>query len=134
MLYIDSKNEPMKHVKTMLSLVVLKLYLNTKHESMKHKITHVFLSAVSIRTVDVVQICDHGDGTKSLKLGDFGLATFCKEPLYIVCGTPTYVAPEILQETGYGRQIDVWAAGVIMYILLCGFPPFSRYTNTRTRC
>ncbi|KAH3829787.1 serine/threonine-protein kinase DCLK1-like [Dreissena polymorpha] len=74
-------------------------------------------------------VCDHGDGNKSLKLGDFGLATYCTERLYVVCGTPTYVAPEILKETGYGCQIDVWAAGVIMYILLCGFPPFSSAKN-----
>lgn len=74
-------------------------------------------------------VCDHGDGTKSLKLGDFGLATYCTETLYTVCGTPTYVAPEILAETGYGALVDVWAAGVIMYILLCGFPPFSSENN-----
>lgn len=34
------------------------------------------------------------------------------------------MAPEILMETGYGLKIDVWAAGIILYILLCGFPPF----------
>lgn len=47
-----------------------------------------------------------------------------KEPIYTVCGTPTYVAPEILSETGYGLKVDTWAAGVISYIMLCGFPPF----------
>lgn len=74
-------------------------------------------------------VCDHGDGSKSLKLGDFGLATDATETLYTVCGTPTYVAPEILAETGYGCKVDIWAAGVIMYILLCGFPPFTSATN-----
>jgi len=59
-----------------------------------------------------------------LKLADFGLACEVTEPLFAVCGTPTYVAPEILMETGYGLKIDVWAAGIILYILLCGFPPF----------
>nr|XP_012136815.1 PREDICTED: serine/threonine-protein kinase GD17699-like isoform X2 [Megachile rotundata] len=65
-----------------------------------------------------------GNHVRCLKLGDFGLAQIVREPLYTVCGTPTYVAPEILAETGYGLKIDVWAAGVILYILLCGFPPF----------
>lgn len=59
-----------------------------------------------------------------LKLADFGLACEVTKPLDTVCGTPTYVAPEILMETGYGLKIDVWAAGIILYILLCGFPPF----------
>lgn len=44
---------------------------------------------------------EHQDGSKSLKLGDFGLATIVDGPLYTVCGTPTYVAPEIIAETGY---------------------------------
>ncbi|XP_056296742.1 serine/threonine-protein kinase DCLK1-like isoform X2 [Pseudoliparis swirei] len=70
-------------------------------------------------------VFEHHDGSKSLKLGDFGLATVVNEPLYTVCGTPTYVAPEIVAETGYGLKVDIWAAGVITYILLCGFPPFS---------
>lgn len=75
----------------------------------------------------LVQIDRHGN--KTLKLGDFGLAQVVTEPLYTVCGTPTYVAPEILAETGYGLKIDVWAAGVILYILLCGFPPFVSTSN-----
>ncbi|KAI3358538.1 hypothetical protein L3Q82_014966, partial [Scortum barcoo] len=63
-------------------------------------------------------------GICRLKLGDFGLAMVVTEPVFTICGTPTYVAPEILCETGYGIAVDVWALGVILYILLCGFPPF----------
>ncbi|XP_075684651.1 serine/threonine-protein kinase DCLK3 [Rhinoderma darwinii] len=64
------------------------------------------------------------DGSSTLKLADFGLAVFVSEPIFTVCGTPTYVAPEILSEKGYGLEVDMWATGVILYILLCGFPPF----------
>ncbi|KAG9480057.1 hypothetical protein GDO78_011853 [Eleutherodactylus coqui] len=74
-------------------------------------------------------VCEYPDRTKSLKLGDFGLATVVDGPLYTVCGTPTYVAPEIIAETGYGLKVDIWAAGVITYILLCGFPPFRSENN-----
>ncbi|KAM9857009.1 serine/threonine-protein kinase DCLK2 [Aulostomus maculatus] len=74
-------------------------------------------------------VFEYPDGTKSLKLGDFGLATVVDGPLYTVCGTPTYVAPEIIAESGYGLKVDIWAAGVITYILLCGFPPFRSDSN-----
>nr|DBA24772.1 TPA: hypothetical protein GDO54_012384 [Pyxicephalus adspersus] len=64
------------------------------------------------------------DGSATLKLADFGLAVYVTEPIFTVCGTPTYVAPEILSEKGYGLEVDMWATGVILYILLSGFPPF----------
>lgn len=54
--------------------------------------------------VCVTQVYEHHDGSKSLKLGDFGLATVVNGPLYTVCGTPTYVAPEIVAETGWVRS------------------------------
>ncbi len=69
------------------------------------------------------QVLRKKDGSISIKLADFGLAMEVKVPIFTVCGTPTYVAPEILAETGYGLEVDMWACGVITYILLCGFPP-----------
>lgn len=69
-------------------------------------------------------IINRHDGRKSIKLADFGLSIEVKSPMFLVCGTPTYVAPEILDESGYELEVDNWAIGVICYILLCGFPPF----------
>uniref|UniRef100_A0A3Q2EF16 Serine/threonine-protein kinase DCLK2 n=1 Tax=Cyprinodon variegatus TaxID=28743 RepID=A0A3Q2EF16_CYPVA len=93
----------------------------------------VYLHSMSIVHRDIkpenLLVFEHQDGSKSLKLGDFGLATVVEGPLYTVCGTPTYVAPEIIAESGYGLKVDIWAAGVITYILLCGFPPFRRSNN-----
>lgn len=61
-----------------------------------------------------------------IKIADFGLSKFITngELLHTACGTPGYVAPEVLLLQGYGKQVDMWSVGVIIYILLCGFPPF----------
>ncbi len=45
------------------------------------------------------------------------------------CGTPGYVAPEVLENRGYDSRADWWSLGVIFYILLCGFPPFDAESN-----
>lgn len=47
------------------------------------------------------------DRVRLLKIGDFGLAQRITGPLYTVCGTPTYVAPEILTEVGYGLKVNI---------------------------
>ncbi|KAF2199812.1 Pkinase-domain-containing protein [Delitschia confertaspora ATCC 74209] len=65
-----------------------------------------------------------------VKLADFGLAKIIGEESFTttLCGTPSYVAPEILENTNhrrYTRAVDVWSLGVVLYICLCGFPPFS---------
>jgi len=61
----------------------------------------------------------------NIMLIDFGLAGDAKDgPLSTPCGTAHYVAPEVLASTPYGSKSDMWSLGVIIYMLLCGFPPF----------
>ena len=62
-----------------------------------------------------------------IKIADFGLASFFEheaQQMYTCCGTPEYVAPEVLEGKGYSYQCDVWSIGIILYIMLCGYPPF----------
>ncbi|KAJ6380950.1 hypothetical protein OIU77_029781 [Salix suchowensis] len=99
-------------------------------------------AAVTKTIVEVVQIChEHGVmhrdlkpenflfGNKKenapLKAIDFGLSVFFKpgERFTEIVGSPYYMAPEVLKRN-YGQEIDVWSAGVVLYILLCGVPPF----------
>ncbi|KAL1884247.1 hypothetical protein VTK73DRAFT_3231 [Phialemonium thermophilum] len=65
-----------------------------------------------------------------VKLADFGLAKIIGEESFTttLCGTPSYVAPEILSDNKhrkYTKAVDIWSLGVVLYICLCGFPPFS---------
>ena len=61
-----------------------------------------------------------------IKIGDFGLATYCSENdrKRTLCGTPNYIAPEILVKKGHSLEVDIWSSGCIMYTLLVGKPPF----------
>ncbi|KAJ3159810.1 hypothetical protein HDU86_001462 [Geranomyces michiganensis] len=62
----------------------------------------------------------------NLMIADFGLAKVLDEGAFLqtACGTPHYVAPEILRQSGHGKAVDMWAIGVITYVLLCGYTPF----------
>jgi len=64
----------------------------------------------------------------AIKLGDFGLATkldFDGEKKRTICGTPNYIAPEVLEgRSGHSYEVDIWSLGVIIYTLIIGKPPF----------
>ncbi|KAI8610168.1 hypothetical protein BC830DRAFT_1246971 [Chytriomyces sp. MP71] len=64
-------------------------------------------------------------------ISDFGLSKILNDEsaMKTACGTPGYVAPEVLRKRGYGREVDMWSIGVISYILLCGYPPFYDQNN-----
>jgi len=60
-----------------------------------------------------------------IKVADFGLSkNFGDEKMMTSCGSPGYVAPEVLECESYDKAVDMWSIGVIIYILLVGYPPF----------
>eukprot|EP00731_Ephydatia_muelleri_P001211 Em0001g1211a len=66
------------------------------------------------------------DSDSKIMISDFGLSktTEDEDQMGTACGTPGYVAPEVLRRKPYGKAVDCWSIGVIAYILLCGYPPF----------
>jgi len=66
------------------------------------------------------------DNDLEIAIADFGLSKIVGQQMMMqtACGTPSYVAPEVLNASGYGKEVDMWSIGVITYILMCGFPPF----------
>lgn len=66
----------------------------------------------------------------SIKLADFGLcALIQKNKRTTVCGTPNYIAPEIITRTAYSFECDIWSTGVLIYTMLIGTPPFQKNTS-----
>jgi len=67
------------------------------------------------------------DKTGYIKLTDFGLSRtldFEDEKAMSVCGTPEYLAPEVIKKQGHNKAVDWWCLGCIIYEMVTGFPPF----------
>ena len=68
-----------------------------------------------------------------LKLTNFGFAKKIEDQrTYTLCGTPEYMAPEVIQSKGHGKAVDWWALGILLYEMLMGYPPFVDESPLRT--
>mmetsp|Transcript_9060 Transcript_9060/g.13531 ORF Transcript_9060/g.13531 Transcript_9060/m.13531 type:complete len:337 (-) Transcript_9060:288-1298(-) len=111
--------------------IVRKQYYNEKEA---RDLVRILLSAVSyLHEMDIVHrdlkpenlLLTTSSDDANIKIADFGFAKSL-DGGYVntQCGTPAYVAPEILRNKPYGTSVDMWSIGVIIYILLGGYPPF----------
>lgn len=99
-------------------------------------LTYLLLSAIKhLHDRDIVHrdlkpqnilLLNHDDDIH-IKLCDFGFATTVagtEQTLTTICGSPSYIAPEIVSNQAYGKAVDMWSIGVITFILVGGYPPF----------
>lgn len=67
-----------------------------------------------------------------MKITDFGLSKKVVDRTFTLCGTPDYIAPEIIQNKGHNKAADYWALGVVIYEMLTGLPPFYKENEDHT--
>jgi serine/threonine protein kinase len=71
------------------------------------------------------------DDHKNVKLIDFGFSVYAKDKkLKMFCGTPSYMAPEIVKRVEYSKPVDVWSLGVVLFACLNGCFPFTGKTHS----
>jgi len=113
-----------------------------KHKAFTVPDTRIFVSQVCLpleylhsmsivhRDLKLENILVAADG--ALKLTDFGFAKYIKYRSWTLCGTPEYLAPEIILEKGHGKAVDYWAMGVLFYEMLNGHSPFEAEDHLAT--
>jgi len=89
-------------------------------------IEYLHLRGIAHRDLKPENLLSVGQGENEvMKVADFGLSkNFSDEKMQTSCGSPGYVAPEVLECESYDKAVDMWSIGVIIYILLVGYPPF----------
>jgi len=93
-------------------------------------VEYMHANGIAHRDLKPENLLCSGSSNEIIKVTDFGLSKdFATGSLKTSCGTPDYVAPEVLKGQTYDNSVDIWSIGVITYILLCGFPPFYGTTD-----
>merc|ERR1711862_568688 len=99
-------------------------------------INHLHINHLVHRDLKAKNLCLTGfDDDTNVKLIDFGLAkrVFDTNRLSRRCGTPCYMAPEVIRSSNYCKSADMWSTGVILYLMFCGRWPFDGW-NISTVC
>ncbi|XP_008317249.1 calcium/calmodulin-dependent protein kinase IGb isoform X2 [Cynoglossus semilaevis] len=98
-----------------------------------HAVTYLHQNGVvhrDLKPENILYYCT--DENSKIMISDFGLSKIEDNGIMsTACGTPGYVAPEVLAQKPYSKAVDCWSIGVITYILLCGYPPFYEDSETR---
>lgn len=85
-------------------------------------IQHMHSLNIMYRDIKAENIVLNRDG--HIRFVDFGFAKIVTDKTYTLCGTPEYLAPEIIHGQGYGIAVDWWSLGILVHEMACGYPPF----------